>query len=184
MSSSELEATFQVRRATAADNVLLADLGAETFAHSFGAANTLDDMREYLAASFSPSKQARELEEPASSFLILEHEGETVGYARLSLGPAPSSIAARKPMEIVRFYSRKEWIGKGVGPALMQECLNAAVSFGCDAVWLSVWDRNPRAIAFYRKWGFEQVGMRKFRLGSDLQNDLVMARAMGNLPHR
>jgi diamine N-acetyltransferase len=182
MSSSEIDTTFQVRRATAADNVLLAELGAETFADSFAAVNTPEDMREYLAASFSPAKQARELEELSSSFLILERDGTTVGYARLSLGPAPAPVAARTPMEIVRFYSRREWIGKGVGPALMQECLSAAASSGCDVVWLSVWERNPRAIAFYRKWGFEQVGRQKFRLGSDVQDDLVMARAMGDRP--
>lgn len=176
MTSSEIGTTFRVRRATAADNVLLADLGAETFADSFAAANTPEDMREYLAVSFSPAKQACELEEPSSSFLILESEGATVGYVHLSLGPAPASVAARRPMEIVRFYSRKEWIGKGAGPTLMRECLNAAVSEGCDVVWLSVWERNPRAIAFYRKWGFEQVGSRQFQLGSDVQNDLVMAR--------
>ena len=175
-----MDTIFQVRRATAADNVLLAYLGAETFGDSFAAANTPEDMSEYLAASFSPATQARELEEPMSSFLILERDDATVGYARLSLGAAPASVAARKPMEIVRFYSRKEWIGKGAGPVLMQACLNAAASSECDVIWLSVWERNPRAIAFYRKWGFEQVGTREFRLGSDLQNDLVMARTIGD----
>jgi hypothetical protein len=42
-------------------------------------------------------------------------------------------------------------------------------------VWLSVWDQNPRAIAFYRKVGFEDVGSTEFGVGSDRQTDRIMA---------
>jgi len=43
-------------------------------------------------------------------------------------------------------------------------------------LWLDVWERNSRAIAFYRKWGFVKVGTQDFRLGEDVQHDLLMAR--------
>jgi hypothetical protein len=29
---------------------------------------------------------------------------------------------------------------------------------GRDVVWLDIWERNPRAIIFYRKWGFVEAG--------------------------
>jgi ribosomal protein S18 acetylase RimI-like enzyme len=45
-------------------------------------------------------------------------------------------------------------------------------------IWLDVWERNARAIAFYQKWGFAVVGTQTFQLGSDLQNDLLMQRAV------
>lgn len=79
-------------------------------------------------------------------------------------------------MEIVRIYARKEWIGRGVGAQLMKTSLREAENAGCDVVWLGVWERNLRAIAFYRKWGFEQVGTQVFQLGDDMQNDWVMVR--------
>ena len=79
-------------------------------------------------------------------------------------------------MEIGRFYARKAWIGKGVGARLMQACLCEAEAVACDVVWLDVWERNARAIAFYHKWGFTEVGMQVFPLGNDLQRDLLMAR--------
>jgi len=44
-------------------------------------------------------------------------------------------------------------------------------------VWLGVWEHNPRAIAFYRKWGFEAVGEHVFVVGTDPQRDLVMTRS-------
>ena len=72
-------AQYQIRYATAADNILLAEMGAETFADSFGADNTPENMSVYLAASFSPEIQARELADVHSKFLIIERDDTAVG---------------------------------------------------------------------------------------------------------
>jgi ribosomal protein S18 acetylase RimI-like enzyme len=45
-------------------------------------------------------------------------------------------------------------------------------------VWLGVWEHNPRAIAFYKKYGFISVGEHPFPLGGDLQRDIVMAKPL------
>ena len=167
---------MRVRRANPADNLLLAELGRDTFLETFGPDNTPENMAAYLAASFGPGKQAAELADPATAFLIAEVEGEAVGFARLREGaPAQGSIGLR-PMEIVRFYSRQDWVGRGVGPVLMRACLDYARERGCDLLWLDVWERNPRAQTFYRKWGFEVVGTQEFRLGDELQTDWIMQR--------
>jgi GNAT superfamily N-acetyltransferase len=173
---SENRAKIAVRYASAADNVLLAELGARTFYDSFAADNTPENMAAYLAASFSPAKQAAELADPSSVFLIAEVKGAPVGFARLRQGPPPAGITGLRPLEIARLYARQEWIGHGVGAALMQACLEEAEKRGCDTLWLDVWEHNLRARAFYRQWGFVEVGAQLFRLGDDLQNDLLMQR--------
>jgi ribosomal protein S18 acetylase RimI-like enzyme len=45
-------------------------------------------------------------------------------------------------------------------------------------MWLGVWERNPRAIRFYQKHGFVDIGAKEFRLGTDLQTDRVMSRSV------
>lgn len=165
-----------IRRAGAADNDLLAALGAETFADAFGADNTPADMAAYLQGAFSPAIQAAELADPASLFLLAEIEGEPVGYARLRRGPAPTAVSGERPIEIVRLYARRAWIGLGVGAALMRACLRQAEQARCDTIWLDVWERNPRARAFYARWGFVEVGTQTFVLGRDVQNDLLLQR--------
>jgi diamine N-acetyltransferase len=167
---------FQLRYGVPGDCLLLSRLGIETFTDSVGEQNSPENMAAYLARAFSPEQQAGELAVPGSRFLIVESEGVPAGYARTVLGPAPAEVRGRRPMEIVRFYARKSWIGRGVGPFLMRACLVEAQREGCDVVWLSVWEKNPRGIAFYRKWGFREVGSRAFQLGDDRQRDLVMAR--------
>lgn len=173
---------MNIRYATPQDKTLLAEIGAETFYDSFAADNTPENMAAYLAASFGPHIQGRELADAGCRFLIAEIEGEVVGYAQLKFKPAPEAVVGRKPVEIARFYARKGWIGRGVGPELMRSCLQEAGAAGCDVVWLDVWERNPRAIAFYKKWGFEEVGRQSFQLGDDLQQDLLLARPVEDDP--
>jgi ribosomal protein S18 acetylase RimI-like enzyme len=45
-------------------------------------------------------------------------------------------------------------------------------------LWLGVWERNARALAFYSRWGFTEVGEMHFLLGNDPQRDLVLALAL------
>ncbi len=168
-----------VREASPEDNILLAELGVETFRDAFGQDNAPGDMELYLTLSFGPAIQSAELADPDSLFLIAEIDAQPVGYAKLREGAPPAPLDTRSPVEIVRFYARTQWIGRKVGAALMEACLSAAAARGGTAIWLAVWEKNARAISFYRKWGFVEIGSQLFRLGKDLQNDLIMARAVG-----
>lgn len=56
----------------------------------------------------------------------------------------------------------------------MAAAIAAARSRGATALWLGVWERNPRARAFYGKSGFTDVGSQTFLLGTDEQTDRVM----------
>jgi len=60
----------------------------------------------------------------------------------------------------------------------MTETFKTAAERGAATIWLSVWDRNPRAIAFYRKVGFVDAGFVSFRLGNEVQNDFLMVKAL------
>jgi ribosomal protein S18 acetylase RimI-like enzyme len=79
------------------------------------------------------------------------------------------------PVELVRFYVVRDWHGRGVAQRLMDACVAEARRRGGRTLWLAVWQENPRAIAFYRKAGFRLAGTTTFRLGSQVQDDDVMA---------
>jgi GNAT superfamily N-acetyltransferase len=170
--------SIHIRTANSSDVILLSEFGAKTFSDSFASDNRAEDIQAYLAAAFSTDKQAEELADPSSLFLIAEIEGVTAGYARLLKGSYPQVVTGSRPIELVRIYAGKEWIGHGVGAALMKACLEQAAHKGCDTIWLGVWERNERALSFYQKWGFYAVGKQTFLLGADLQTDVVMQRAV------
>jgi hypothetical protein len=64
----------------------------------------------------------------------------------------------------------------------MAHVVARAEVIGSTVVWLGVWEANPCAVAFYRKWGFEVVGEQIFPVGKDAQRDLVMRRELVSRP--
>jgi ribosomal protein S18 acetylase RimI-like enzyme len=115
---------------------------------------------------------------PMAIFLIAEIDSKPAGYAKLLADNTESGVTAEKPIELCRLYSQQVFWGKGVGAALMEKCFAVAVERGHDVIWLGVWEFNPRAQAFYRKYGFHEVGKHVFQLGSDPQTDLLMQKEL------
>jgi GNAT superfamily N-acetyltransferase len=176
MTSGALTASITVRLATPADAARLASFAATAFTDTFAADNRPEDMTAYLAESFGEPVQRAELEDPEVTVLLAEKDRELVGYAMLRDGDVPACIERSSTIEIARLYAGKRWIGAGIGARLMQCCLDEARTRAKATIWLGVWERNARAIAFYRRWGFADVGSQSFTLGGDLQTDRVMAR--------
>jgi ribosomal protein S18 acetylase RimI-like enzyme len=69
-------------------------------------------------------------------------------------------------------------IGKGIGSALLQNCIDMAKEINREIIWLGVWEHNYRAIYFYTKWGFEKFAEHDFVLGNDVQTDWLMKRSL------
>lgn len=166
----------KIRRAEIEDAEMLADLSYKTFWDAFHEhpENAPEDMAEYMEKAFSVEAIRAELNDENAIFIIAEFENESAGYAKITLGAIEDGIVAEKPIELNRLYSHQRFLGKGIGQKLMDECFRIAKENDCDAMWLGVWEFNPRAQAFYKKYGFREVGTHIFQLGSDPQIDLLM----------
>jgi ribosomal protein S18 acetylase RimI-like enzyme len=168
--------------ATTADAEMLTALGARTFYDAFAPTNTPETMEAYMSQAFTERRLTSELNDPKATFLIAESEGTPVGYVKLRAGDAPDCVKAcvngDAAIEIVRFYIDQQFHGSGVAHTLMQACFDHAKHADRRTVFLGVWEHNPRAIAFYRKWQFEIVGSHIFQMGDEAQNDYWMAREL------
>ncbi|UPT73871.1 MAG: GNAT family N-acetyltransferase [Elusimicrobiota bacterium] len=165
-----------IRVAIPSDANRLAELAERTFRDTFSGANTKEDVNLHCKTSYGESIQAAEIADPALVTLVCEERGSLIAFAQLRWGKAPGSIPGDSPGEIQRLYVAAEWHGKGVARELMEACLRRFEEAKTDTIWLGVWERNPRAISFYRKFGFAEVGDHVFQLGADRQRDIVMAR--------
>jgi diamine N-acetyltransferase len=169
---------IMIRRAVPADAETLTQLAVRTFYDAFASSNTPENMQAYMSAAFNLEGTERELADPRSKFLIAEVDGEPAGYAKLYEGEVPECVTGSDPIEIVRLYIEQRWWGSGVARALMQTCLDEARQSGHRTIYLGVWEQNHRAMAFYRKWGFEIVGSHILMVGDDPQNDWWMERRL------
>ena len=166
--------TPAIRTARLADAADLASFAARTFFETYAAANDPADMAAHLASKYSEALQAAEIRNPALLYLLAELDGTLIGYGLLRFEHAPKGTQLDRPVELVRFYIAREWHGQGMAQPLMTACVDEARRRGGRTLWLAVWQRNERAIVFYRKSGFTVAGAVNFRLGSQLHDDHMM----------
>ena len=165
--------TPTIRPATPADAAELAAFTERVFRATFAADNRAEDMDAYCAEAFDPAHQLAEIE-AAGVRTLLVGCGGLAGCAQVRAGTPPPCVTADRPIELRRFYIDTPWQGRGIALQLMLAVMEIARADGAGSVWLGVWERNARAIAFYAKCGFADVGAHDFRLGDDLQTDRVM----------
>lgn len=163
-----------IRLATLADAAALAEIAARTFDDTFSPHTPPEDMALFLAEKYGLAQQTAELRDPAMTTLLAEVDGRLAGFAQLKHGPLPDCVTGPRPIEIYRLYLDKEWKGRGVAQALMAAARAEARRLGAETIWLGVWERNARAIAFYAKCGFVEVGSHLFPVGNDPQIDRIM----------
>jgi ribosomal protein S18 acetylase RimI-like enzyme len=174
-----------IRRASIDEAAALAAFATRAFAETFAAHNTPEDMATYLAKSYGDAQQRAELADSGMVTLIVEpakagphREESIIGFAQVRRHPPPPCVRGAAPVELWRFYVDRPWHGAGVAQALMDGACEAARNLGGETIWLSVWERNARAIRFYAKCGFQDAGTQVFVLGSDHQTDRVMTRSL------
>ncbi|QIL76002.1 GNAT family N-acetyltransferase [Hymenobacter sp. HDW8] len=177
--SSPLRITVAKRTASVAAQ--LTELGRQTFQATFAADNRPEDMATYLAENFSLEKQLAELQDPQTTFLLAHMQQELVGYAKLSLNSV-LGLEEGKPatgrLEIERLYVREDWLGTGLGATLMRRAIEEARTHSCRTIVLGVWEHNRRAVEFYKRFGFKEIGRHAFQLGDDVQNDLILRKGL------
>jgi diamine N-acetyltransferase len=163
-----------IRRAVVADAPALAALAARTFAETFAADNTPEDMAAHLARSYGEAQQGAELADPGHITIVAHGAGPLLAYAQLRPSAPPPCVPPGPSIELHRFYLDRPAHGSGLAQRLIAEVFAAAAQQGAALVWLGVWERNARATRFYEKCGFADVGSQTFELGSDRQTDRVM----------
>ncbi|RDC64978.1 GNAT family N-acetyltransferase [Adhaeribacter pallidiroseus] len=173
-----MKKTVTLRRVTSQDAELLARLSWQSFEEAFGADNTPENMAAFLNKHFTPEAIAAELVEPDFEFYIAELADEPVGYLKLEFPAPDAQLPFANPLKINRLYLLRQYLGLGLGDQLMHFSVEKAKLLGCDAIWLTVWEHNPRAISFYEKWGFYQAGTDDFAVGDDVQLDYIMVKSL------
>lgn len=180
----ELGSALRARVAAVDDARALAAFAERAFRDTYGGASGAADVDAYVGAHFGVAQQTAELRDAAIRTLLLEDAaGVLVGYAQLRLTPAagapvPGGVQGAAPVELARFYVDRSWHGRGAAQQLLAavDAELAGRPLGAEPLWLSVYQENPRAIAFYRRAGFVAVGEATFQLGGELQHDWVLAR--------
>jgi GNAT superfamily N-acetyltransferase len=162
-----------LRRASIEDARALAAFASKAFSDTYEGLDDPDDIADYVAEHFNPGAVAKVILDRAAITLLAEIGRELIGYAVLKSVEAPACVTGTKPVELARLYLGQRFIGKGIGTRLMLLIHEEALRLGARTLWLSVYDRNVRAVRFYERFGFTKVGGKEFLFGGRIYIDPV-----------
>ncbi len=169
---------ISLRKAHATDAVVLANFCDKTFKDTFSKDNSSADMDLYISKAFNVPVILKEIEDSHRITMLAFDNTLLAGFYQLHLGNLEPDITGPNPVELVRLYVDTKWHGQGVAASLMEHGIKQSIELGFSTLWLGVWENNFRAQAFYKKWGFSQVGSHIFKLGNDPQRDLLLSRSL------
>lgn len=166
------------RNAGPGDAEALAHLGAATFLASFANDHPGKPLIAHLNTEHSVDYYAAKLANPDIDIVIGETPlGAPVGYVMLA-PPEHPGLQEDGDLELKRIYLLGPWQGGGNGRALIEQAFNIATQRKAKRLLLAVYESNYRAVAFYEKAGFRQIGETVFMVGAVPFRDMVYARAL------
>jgi ribosomal protein S18 acetylase RimI-like enzyme len=166
--------TTVIRQCELSDLPALRQVAYQTYDAAYRHLNTPANQQAYLAHAFDAQVLRAQLINPQSAFYFLFCDDDLAGYLKVNEFDAQTDLKDPVAMEIERIYVLNAYQGRGLGRLLAQHALEMARAKQKIFVWLSVWLKNPGAIAFYRKLGFRPAGTRFFVMGDERQEDFVM----------
>lgn len=165
---------YTVRECTIDDLLMLREVSYKTYNDTFGHMNTPSNMKAYLEQAFDIRKLRDELSDSDSLFYFLYGDEELAGYLKLNEYKVQTDINDPHSLEVERIYVTKEFQGQGLGNILLNKAVDVAKMRGKSYIWLGVWEKNDRAISFYKKNGFYAIGKHSFFMGEEEQTDFIM----------
>ena len=169
---------IELRLCAPGDELALSLVGQATFLEAFAGILEGRDILAHCRNQHAPSIYTQWLKDPSSRLYIAETilGRAPVGYVVLDKATLPIADPKDTDIEIKRIYLLHRFQGRGIGRRLMDQAILAAQEYSRKRLLLGVYSRNTQAIAFYERNGFQQVGERRFLVGSTLHEDAVMAR--------
>ena len=167
-----------IRQATLDDVEILCRLGAATFRETYRAISDPREVDEYADEHFTRARVEAWFRRPCARTLIAFAADAPAGYAHVRSARVPDCVADRKAVELSRLYLLASAQGTGLGGQLMAAAVAEIAALGGRTVWLGAYDRNVRALDFYARRGFVQVGTHEFEFGGQIHADPVLTRAV------
>ncbi len=190
----------RLRSATTDDADALALVGAATFLEAFTSMLPGADIVAHCARHHTPEAYRAYFGHPDTRITIAEAYpgGAPVGYAMLTAPELPSFAVEPTDIELKRIYLLSRFrsaatpvvvmsrgtgmvepiVGLRAGQALLDAAVAEALALGRRRLLLGTHAGNAQAIAFYRKNGFVEAGIRTFQVGSQVCRDLIFAKLL------
>lgn len=167
-----------LRAAVDADAFSISALATQVFLDTYAMEGIRPSVAREVHEHFSPAAVSALLSAPGTRFLLAERAEHLIGFAELRLGAVHELVPDRPVAELHRLYVQARFAGSGVGTALLREAEEMAAREGAVTLWLIVWAENAKALAFYARRGYEELGAASYVFEDEQYETRVFARAL------
>lgn len=169
-----LDRDITFRDARENDAADVAEIGAETFAETFGDLYSPSDLKRFLSETYALEAMKADLRDPQVEVRMAYSGRRLVAYCKIGPCKLPIDVGPEPALELHRVYVYQARQGVGVGRILLTWAIERARRRGAKNLFLGVWQNNEKAIALYKSRGFEIVGAYKFKVGDTLDDEHIM----------
>lgn len=145
------------------------------FTHTFGHIYDPADLAAFLAGWNPPERLRAQIADPDWA-IALAHDDKGAITGFIKMGPIDFDLPEGQPSEdateLHQLYVGEAAKGTGIAAALTDWGI-AWARERASILYLSVFTENPRAQAFYRRYGFVDVGRNAFRVGNHIDEDRI-----------
>ncbi|SHG43860.1 Acetyltransferase (GNAT) family protein [Chryseolinea serpens] len=151
-------------KATLQHAEVLHELGAKTFYTSHKDSAPAHEIASYMEKVYNLAAIKKELTDPANIYHVIQHEDTVAGFSKIELSMEHPAIALERVSKMDQIYLLDSFHGLKLGAKLMRHNIDYSKSRGQNGMWLVVWLKNTKAIAFYEKFGFRIAATDQFQL--------------------
>jgi ribosomal protein S18 acetylase RimI-like enzyme len=169
---------FVLRLATPADAVTVSALSIQVFLDTYATGGVRADVAREAFEHYSVEAFARRLGEAERTFILAEAGAGLLGYAEALLSPLVAPGSACSGAQLVRLYVQPAAQRVGIGRTLLLRMEQAVLAAVIPSVWLTVWEGNSNARAFYSHMGYADVGVTKYSFEGHTYVNRVVAKRL------
>ncbi len=169
---------IKLRTARDSDALCLGVLGTQVFLETYATEGIRPAIAEEVLRSFSTLAMEAVLARPSVRVLVAETNGHLIGFAQVTIDATQILVTTARPAELDRLYVQERFTGAGLGGRLLRAAEEGASELGASALWLTPWIHNKRALSFYAKHDYADLGATWFEMDRERHQNRVLAKTL------
>ena len=161
------------RPAVPGDALRLSFLFQHVYIDTYGTEGITTEFANFMSRRFAPERIEGLIAADPGLLTVATYKDHIIGAAEM-IRDATSPVGDVRAPELSKLYVLERFCGKGVGYGLLREVERRAREQAATQLWLEVYALNPRAIAFYKRQGYRDIGQNWFQMEVNRYENRVM----------
>lgn len=161
---------FKIRTATLEDAQGILNVAIPSFLSTHIKSAKKEDLDWFINKNYNLRAFEKDIADSSNIYHVVVNNGDVIAYSKIALNTTFPDARHEQMTKLDRFYIDPSYLGKGVSKALIQYLFDFSKEQKQKGIWLNTWIGNERAIAFYKKQGFEIVGAFDFPISPNHNN--------------